>query len=81
MDGEGCLIQVALELETGLRNEIFIFGLARNGRQFPRGKRTNPFQVDVKETIGTRQQARRLRRSVLAEGYDQRKRRRNQQNS
>src|SRR5208337_273388 len=73
VDGEGGLVQVALELKSRLLDKLLIFELAGNRRQLTGGvEGPNPLQVDVEEAVRAREQTGRFRRSVLAQGYDQR---------
>src|SRR5208282_4771145 len=52
VNGEGGLIEVALELKAGFFDKLLVFGSARNRRQLAGGVECpNPFEVDVKETI------------------------------
>ncbi len=81
MDGEGGLVQIALELKTRLLDKLLVFGLAGNRRQLAGGVECpNPLQIDVEEAVGAREQAGRLRRSVHAQDHDQRYGGHNQQN-
>src|SRR6267143_5586253 len=55
VDGEGGLVQIALELKTRLLNKLLVSGLAGNRRQLAGGVEfTNPLQIDVEETVRAR---------------------------
>jgi hypothetical protein len=73
VDGERGLVEIALELKSGLLDKLLVFRLARNRRQLAGGvEGANPFQVDVEETVGAGEQAGGFRRSLLAQEHDQR---------
>ena len=57
VDREGCLIEVALELEAGFLQELLVVGVVRDGRQLAdRFQRPQPLEVDVEKSIGTGKQ-------------------------
>src|ERR1700739_980600 len=82
MYGEGGFVQIAFELEARLLDKRLILRLPGDWRQLASGvEGSNPFQVDVQESVGAGEQAGRFGRSVLAQGDDQRHGRSNHQNS
>ena len=81
MDGEGGLVEVALELKARLVHKFLVVRVAGDRRELAGGvEGPNPLQVDVEKTVGAREQASRFRWSMLAEGHDQRDHSHNQQN-
>ena len=82
MDGKRRLIEVALELKAGLIDKLLVFGIARNRRQLGgRVEGPNPFQIDIEETVGSREQAGSFRGSMLAQRDQKSDHARNQQNN
>ncbi len=68
MDGEGCLIKVALKLKPGRLDELLVFRLVGNvGNLAGDVGAANPLQVDVKIAVRTGKQAGRFRRGMLAQ--------------
>jgi len=66
VDGEGGLIEIALELEARLLDEFLVFGLAGDRRQLAGSvEGPNPLEIDVEEAVGAGQQAGRFRRAFL----------------
>ena len=74
MDSECGLVKIALKLKAGSLDELLVFGIVRDFRQLAGNVRAaDPLQVDVKESVGTGQQAGRFGRGVFAQ-EDQRAR-------
>ena len=68
MNGEGCLVQVALELKPGGLDKLLVFRLMGNVWYLPCDiGAAHPLQIDVKIAIRTRKQAGRFRRGMLAQ--------------
>src|SRR5581483_10415560 len=77
MDGEGCFVEVALELKPGRLNELLVLRIMGDlGQVSGNIGAPHPLQVHVKETIGAGQQTGGLGRGVLAKLDSQRDHRR-----
>src|SRR5437879_11597943 len=81
---KGCLIQVALKLESGLLNEALVFRIVSD--RGPLGARAygpHPLEIYVEKCVGARQQAGSFGRSVLSKlhGKGQRDRKSTRLNS
>jgi len=58
VNGECGFVQVPFKLEAGGLDELFVFGIVRNGRQLTDGfQRAQPLKIDVEKTIGTRKES------------------------
>src|SRR5260370_555821 len=67
VDRKGCLIQVALKLESGLLNEVFVFRIVSDrGPLGTRADHPHPLEIYVEKCVGARQQAGSFRGSVLS---------------
>src|SRR5271155_6159286 len=78
--GKRSLIEITLELKAGLVDKLLVLRIARHRRQLRRGvEGSNPLQVDVEKTVGSRQQAGSFGRRVLAKRNHQRDRAYHQQ--
>ena len=80
MNGEGSLVQIALKLEAGLVDEVFVLRIAVLERLLAQvGQKPDGLKVDVENRVGIRQQANRVGRGALSQqdggddtaGYDQ----------
>ena len=68
MNGEGSAVQVALKLEAGLADELFVFRIAVLGRLLAQvGEQPNRLEIDVEDGVGVRQQADGIGRGALAQ--------------
>ena len=76
MDGEGRLVQVALELKTGGVDESLIRGIVRDGVLIEMRMRAQRPQIEIDDAIGLGKQAGRFGRSL----FSQKRREREQQN-
>ena len=72
MDSERCRLQIALEIKASLLDEAFVFGIVRDrvvsgGKKLSPVRSAGPAKIGVHEGVGSGQQPRRFRRSVLAQ--------------
>ena len=68
MNGEGCFVQIALELEAGLTNEVLVLRIAIfDGMLAEVGEQSNGLEIDVEDGVGVGQQADRIRGSAFSQ--------------
>ena len=61
-------LEIALEVESGLVNELLVFGIAVGGRLFPHVRQqSDRFQIDVQDGVGVRKKSDRIGRGVSAQ--------------
>ncbi|MGH9806894.1 MAG: hypothetical protein ACRD9W_06475, partial [Terriglobia bacterium] len=73
VDGEGYRLKIPFVVEAGFLDEALVFGIVRNRKEWLAViGLADPVEVRVKESVGAGQQARGLRRRVLAELDSQR---------
>ena len=58
MNGEGGLVEIALELKAGLADEVLVLRIAILGRMLAEvGEQANGLEIDVEDGVGVGQQA------------------------
>jgi hypothetical protein len=76
MDGEGCRIQIALEVKASFLDEAFVFRIVRDRKQeLSAVCLAGPDKVAIHEGVSAGQKPRRFRRSVFSQLDSQRHRR------